>query len=94
MSKTIHIRPANGHAVVFHPDMKTRLSGRGEEVEDCSYWQRRIKHGEVEEYTPEPETSPKPTSNKMMTPAETKPEPKTPATKHTPERGGRKSKGD
>lgn len=46
--KEIFIRPAKPGAIVRFPNQLTRvLPAEGEKVADISYWQRRIRGGDV-----------------------------------------------
>lgn len=48
--KPYRLEPIGGHAYALHvpnPDTNTWLKPEGEEVEDSSYWRRRLDDGDV-----------------------------------------------
>lgn len=47
MSKTLFLKPADPDLIVRDPDKRRALPVDGAEVPNTTYWQRRLKDGDV-----------------------------------------------
>ncbi len=54
---TMHVKPSSEKLVVLDPTTRRRIPAEGLEVPRTTYWMRRLRAGEVVEFTPKPAKS-------------------------------------